>query len=86
MSLNFISEVWECLRFHLDPSERTLAAEDLINLLIDNDYEASEIKQAFSGDKDIISALKSHADQEAEYDDWNDDDFDNLDDDSDEWQ
>lgn len=86
MSLNLISEVYECLRFHLDPSERSVAAEDLINLLIDNDFEVGAIKEAFSGDKDIISALKSHTDQEVEYDDWNDEDFDNILDDIDEWQ
>lgn len=86
MSLSFISEVWECLRFHLDPSERVVAAEDLINLLIDNDYEAEEIKEAFSDDKDMINALKSHTDEIQEYDDWSDEDFDNLNDDIDEWQ
>ena len=44
MSLDFVSEVWEALRSHIDPHERKEAADTLINLLIDNNYEADDIK------------------------------------------
>ena len=69
MNLDFISEVWEALRLHVDFNERTEAADTLVNLLIDNNYEIDDIKEAFK-DKDITTALKGYADahfQEEEY-------------------
>ena len=82
MSLDFVSEVWDALRTHIDFNERREAADTLVNLLIDNNYEADEIKEAFRGDKDMLTALKDYASEhEAEYeeeyeededqDDWN---------------
>ena len=81
MNLDFISEVWEALRLHVDFNERTEAADTLVNLLIDNNYEIDDIKEAFK-DKDITTALKGYADahfQEEEYEDYEDDDQDEWD-------
>ena len=36
MSLDFVTEVWDALRSHIDLHERSDAADTLINLLIDN--------------------------------------------------
>ena len=36
MSLDFVAEVWDALRTHIDFNERSDAADTLINLLIDN--------------------------------------------------
>ena len=80
MSIDFIAEVWDALRPHVDSNERKDAADTLINLLIDNDYEAADIKEAFRGDKDILGALKFYAEQHEE-DDYEDDE----DEDQDEW-
>ena len=63
MSLDFVSEVWDALRSHIDLNERTDAADSLINLLIDNNYEPEDIKDAFRGDKDLLSALKYYLEQ-----------------------
>ena len=63
MSLDFVSEVWDALRSHIDLNERTDAADSLINLLIDNNYEPEDIKEAFRGDKDLLSALKYYLEQ-----------------------
>ena len=52
MSLDFVTEVWEALRTHIDLNERSEAADTLVNLLIDNNYEVEDIKDAFK-DKDI---------------------------------
>ena len=82
MSLDFVSEVWDALRSHIDFNERKEAADTLINLLIDNNYEADEIKDVFRGDKEVLSALKNYVNEhESEYeeeyeededqDDWN---------------
>lgn len=60
MSLDFIAEVYNVICDHIDMSERKYAADTLVNLLIDNNYEASEIKDAFRGQKEILTALKDY--------------------------
>ena len=79
MSLDFVAEVWDALREHIDMNDRKYAADTLINLLIDNNYEADEIKSAFRGEKEILSALKDYVSEheveeeyEEEYDDEDD--------------
>lgn len=83
MSLNFVAEVWEVLRSHIDFNERSDAADSLVNFLIENNYETDDIKDAFRGEKEISTALKSYiSEHEAEevYED--EDDYDS---DDDEW-
>ena len=63
MSLDFVAEVWDALRDHIDLNDRKEAADSLIDLLIENNYEADDIKQEFRGDKDISAALKYYAQQ-----------------------
>jgi hypothetical protein len=79
MSLNFVAEVWDALRSHIDFNDRSDAADTLINLLIDNNYEAEDIKDAFKGDKEMLSALKENLalnDIEESYEDYDEDDAD----------
>lgn len=75
MSLDFVAEVWDALRSHIDFNERTDAADTLVNLLIENNYEADEIKECFRGDKEIAKALKYYAEQHEveEYEDFDED-------------
>jgi hypothetical protein len=81
MSLDFVAEVWEVLASHIDFNDRTAAADSLVNLLIENDFEASDIKEAFRGEKEVITALKEYTDQiEEEYEE-----YDDTDSDDDEW-
>ena len=82
MSLDFVAEVWEAVISHVDLNDRAEAADTLVNLLIDNDYEASDIKEAFRKDKEVITALKEYTDQiEEEYEEYDDD----TESDEDEW-
>jgi hypothetical protein len=60
MSLDFVSEVWDALRDHIDLNERMTAADTLVNLLIDNNYEVEEIKEAFN--KPVSRKLISNED------------------------
>lgn len=60
MSLEFVAEVWDALRSHIDMNDRKDAADTLVNLLIENNYEADEIKDAFRGEKEILTALKDY--------------------------
>jgi len=67
------------LRSHIDFNDRTDAADSLVNLLIDNNYEAEDIKDAFKGDKEMLTALKenlAHQDTEESYEDYDEDDAD----------
>lgn len=80
MSLDFTAEVWDALRSHIDLNERSDAADTLINLLIDNNYEADDIKDAFRGDKEILTALKGYVEQHDVEDDYED-----YDEDIDDW-
>lgn len=76
MSLNIITDVWDSLRYHIQPGDRDDAASALVNLLIDNDYDAEEIKEAFRGDKEIVSALSYFTTEqidEEDYEDWEED-------------
>ena len=71
MSLDFVAEVWDVLRSHIDFNERKDAADTLVNLLIENNYEADDIKDSFRGDKEILTALKDYvSEHEAEYEDY----------------
>lgn len=75
MTLNFVAEVWDALRNHIDLNERKDAADNLVNLLIENNYEADEIKEAFRGEKEILTALKDYVSEheaEEEYEDYED--------------
>ena len=79
MKLDFVAEVWDALRSHIDYNDRTDAAYSLVNLLIDNNYEAEDIKDAFKGDKEMLTALKenlAHQDTEESYEDYDEDDAD----------
>ena len=79
MKLDFVAEVWDALRTHIDFNDRSDAADSLINLLIDNNYEAEDIKDAFKGEKEVLTALKenlAHNDTEESYEDYDEDDAD----------
>jgi hypothetical protein len=79
MSLDFVTEVWDALRSHIDLHERSEAADTLVNLLIDNNYEADSIKDAFRGDKEVLNALKGYVEQhdvEDDYEEYDDEDED----------
>ena len=79
MNLDFVNEVWDALRSHIDFNDRSEAADSLVNLLIDNNYEAEDIQAAFKGDKEVITALKEYIaqhDVEESYEDYDEDDAD----------
>lgn len=84
MSLDLVSEVWDVLRSHIDFNERSEAADSLVNFLIDNNYEAEDIKDAFRGEKEIITAVKDYLSQHEDELEYEDDDYDS-DSDDDEW-
>jgi hypothetical protein len=82
MSADVAAEIWGELRRYVNTVDRDEAAETVVAVLIDNDYGADEIRDAFKGDSDIKRALASYVnkDVEEEPDEEVDDDVD-LDDD-----
>jgi hypothetical protein len=82
MRAEVASEIWGELRRYVNTVDRDEAAETVVSILIDHDYDVDEIRDAFKGDGDIKRALAAYAnkDVEEEADEEIDDDVD-LDDD-----
>lgn len=78
MAVDIVYEVWQELKRHISVGDRAEAADSLVNLLIDNDYDAEQIRDAFKGDNDIKRALQSFLDDAEENidEDEDDEDFD----------
>ena len=79
MSVELSREIWDELKRYVNTVDRQDAAETLINVLIDNDIDADEIKDAFKGDSEVKRALTSYlddADDDTEYEEEYEDDED----------
>jgi len=78
MSVDLANEMWAELKRYVNPQDRNEAAETLVNVLIDNDIDADEIKSTFKNDSDIKKALASYLKDHEEVDedeDYDEDDF-----------
>lgn len=76
MKLSLIVEVWQMVKESIISTDRDTVAENLVTILIDNDYSPAEIKSAFRDDYDVASALKYHVDDAVDLeDDVEEDDF-----------
>jgi hypothetical protein len=60
MSVELASELWSEIKRYISIVDRDEAAETLVNMLIDNDIDAEEIKTNFKGDTDIKRALTQY--------------------------
>ena len=63
------SEVWQELKRYINTVDRSEAAETMISVLIDHDYDVDNIRDAFKGDSDIKRALVDYLDNDKSYDD-----------------
>lgn len=77
MSVDLAQAVWDELKRYIGPLDRTEAADTLVNLLVDSNFDADEIRNSFKGDIEIKRALQVHLD---DHDDEEDADEDNDDD------
>ena len=80
MPLDLIATIWDEVKHFIPVDDRAEAADAVVMAMIDNDYDFTDIKQAFRSDKDIKEALASHSDEEIE-----EDDEEEYEEDSDEW-
>ena len=73
MSVDLAAAVWEELKRYVGTLDRTEAADALVNLLIDSNFDSDEIRDAFKGDAEIKKALNAYisdrSDDEEESDD-----------------
>lgn len=69
MKLALITEVWQMVKESIISTDRDTVAENLVTILIDNDYSPAEIKSAFRDDYDVASALKYHVDDAIDLED-----------------
>ena len=69
MKLDVIAEVWLMMKDSILSTDRDTVAENLVGILIDNDYSPAEIKSAFRGDYDVSTALKEYVDDAVEFED-----------------
>lgn len=70
MSAELASDLWGEIKRYISSVDRDEAADVVVSLLIDHDYDISEIKGAFKGDSEIKRAIAQHAEhEEAEEDD-----------------
>jgi len=80
MTIEVSAELWGELKRYVNTVDRDEAAESVVSLLIDNDYDVDEIRNAFKGDSDIKRALAAYVngeDVEEESEDEEDYDCDN---------
>ena len=83
MSVDLAAAVWEELKRYIGTLDRIEAADAMVNLLVDSNFDADEIRDAFRGDQEIKKALNAYIsdhpnDEDEEFDE--DEDFDEDDD------
>lgn len=67
MSEAIVSEIWEELKRFVNTVDRAEAAETVIQILMDNDSDVEDIRNAFKGDSDIKRALTAYLDNDKDY-------------------
>jgi hypothetical protein len=60
MSITVIHEVWRAIKSEIEEVNLPDAAESLVDVLIQNDYEASDIKAEFRKDSEVMDAVKAY--------------------------
>jgi hypothetical protein len=82
MSELIAAEIWGELKRFVNTVDRSEAAETVIQILMDNDSELDDIREAFKGDSDIKHALtaylgndKDYVEEEEEVDEEEDNDY-----------
>lgn len=79
MPVELASEIWTEVKRYINAVDRNEAAETVVNILIDNDVDAEDIKAAFKGDGDIKRALADYLKEEEELEEEEEDSYDDDD-------
>jgi hypothetical protein len=73
MSEAIAAEIWGELKRFVNTVDRQEAAETVVQILMDNDSDVEDIRDAFKGDSDIKRALTSYLDNDKDYSEDEDD-------------
>lgn len=76
MTIEVAAELWGELRRYVNTVDRDEAADAVVSILIDNDYDADDIRDAFKGDADIKRALAAYSNNEDTEEDIEEEDYD----------
>jgi hypothetical protein len=84
MSVDLAAAVWEELKRYVGTLDRTEAADAMVNLLIDSNFDADEIRDAFRSDSEIKKALNAYiSDRSDDEEESDEEEFDDDEDDED---
>jgi hypothetical protein len=75
MRVELAKEIWDELKRYVNTVDRNEAAETLVSVLIDNDADADEIKEAFKSDSEVKRALTSYLKDHEQEEDDDDDEY-----------
>ena len=67
MSETVASDIWCELKRFVNTVDRAEAAEIVVQILMDNDSDVEDIRDAFKGDSDIKRALTAYLDNDRDY-------------------
>lgn len=79
MSVDTASEIWSELKRYINVVDRSDAAENVVSIMVDHDYDVDEIREAFKGDSDIKKALTAYLDNDRDYAEEEEEEFDDED-------
>lgn len=84
IQLELVDLIWQEIRRFIAVPDRSEAAEQLVNLLIDNDFDSEDIRNSLGHDHDIKKAMTAYSDHSDDDDtEWGDDE--SMEQDHDEW-
>ena len=67
MSEAIAAEICGELKRYVNTVDRAEAADTVIQILMDNDSDVDDIRAAFTGDRDIKTALTAYLDNDKDY-------------------
>ena len=67
MNETIAAEIWGELKRYVNTVDRAEAAETVVQILMDNDSDVEDIRNAFKGDSDIKRALTDYLDNDKDY-------------------
>ena len=87
MSEQIAAEIWGELKRYVNTVDRAEAAETVVQILMDNDSDVEDIRDAFKGDSDIKRALTTYLDNDNDYEEEDEEEEEDSDYDEDEdWE
>jgi len=76
MCIELAKDVWDEMKQWVNTIDQESAAEGFVSILVDHDYDVSEIKQTFKSDRAIKTAIKSYEKEEHWHEEHDEDDED----------